>query len=333
MELRDFGRLGQISALTLGGGGIGGVWGRTDRREAIATVHAALDAGITMLDLAPSYGDAFESEVATADALRGHNSDVMITSKVRIPDDVRDLTAHIRGSLYASLTRLGRGHLDLFVLHTPIRRAGTTHPHTVSPGAYREEIVPTFEALRNEGLIRAWGITAVGDTVPLVDAFHPGSPGTAPLPNALHPGSSDDAPRPDAAQVVVNALDQTGDLWSLGDEVRPDNAAVLRAASTAGVPVSAIRVVAAGSLTSSLDRDVPPGHPAAVDFARAEPFRKLAAELGETPASLAHRYALSVPGVSTVILGVKNRTELSECLTAEARGPLSPTELQAIAAL
>ncbi|MEU4215225.1 aldo/keto reductase [Actinoplanes sp. NPDC026623] len=54
MQTRNFGRLGRISALTLGGGGIGGVWGGPDRAEAIATVHAALDAGITMIDAAPS---------------------------------------------------------------------------------------------------------------------------------------------------------------------------------------------------------------------------------------------------------------------------------------
>ena len=97
--------------------------------------------------------------------------------------------------------------------------------------------------------------------------------------------------------------------------------------------VIGIRAVAAGSLTNALDRAVEPGHPAAVDFARAEPFRKLAAVMGETPAALAHRYALSVPGVATVILGVKNRAELAECVEAEARGPLGAEELKAIAEL
>ena len=54
MQTRDFGRLGRISALTLGGGGIGAVWGDTGRAEAIVTVHAVIDAGITMLDVARS---------------------------------------------------------------------------------------------------------------------------------------------------------------------------------------------------------------------------------------------------------------------------------------
>lgn len=55
--MRNIGRLGPISALTLGGGGIGGVWGSTERAEAVATVQAAIDAGITMIDVAPTYGD------------------------------------------------------------------------------------------------------------------------------------------------------------------------------------------------------------------------------------------------------------------------------------
>ena len=48
------------------------------------------------------------------------------------------------------------------------------------------------------------------------------------------------------------------------------------------------------------------------------------ATVGESPASLAHRYALSLAGVATVVLGVKNRTELRECIMAQARGVLAP---------
>ncbi|MEU4622182.1 aldo/keto reductase [Actinoplanes sp. NPDC023801] len=315
METREFGRLGNISSLTLGGGGIGGVWGTTDRAEAVATVHDALDAGITMLDLAPSYGTGFESEHAAADALRGIRTDVMITSKVQLPDDDgRDFAARIRRSLHDSLTRLERDHLDVLLLHTQFRRTGAALPGTVDPAGYRDEIVPTFLELEKEGLIRGWGITAVGDPEPILSAFA-------------------DTPRPDTAQIVVNALDQNGDLWIHGDSVQPDNPGLVRAAASAGVAVTAIRVVAAGSLTGALDRSVPADHPAAVDFARAAPFRALAASLGETPASLAHRYALSVPGVATVVLGVKNRDELAECVAAEARGPLAADEFDAVEGL
>jgi len=51
-------------------------------------------------------------------------------------------------------------------------------------------------------------------------------------------------------------------------------------------------------------------------------FAGLAAELGESPAALAHRYTLSL-GVDTVVLGVKNRAELAECVAAAAAGSLA----------
>ncbi|WIM94909.1 aldo/keto reductase [Actinoplanes oblitus] len=355
MEMRDFGRLGRISALTLGGGGIAGVWGSTDRREAVATIHAALDAGITMLDLAPSYGADFEAERAAGAALRSAGtagSDVMITSKVSLEDDdERDFAARIRRGLAASLDRIGRDHLDLFLLHTQIRVTGP-HPHSIGPDGYREAAAE-FERLREAGRIRAWGITAVGHPDSVLAAFdgslgpdaaHDGSP----RPDAAHDGSPradaalddgtraeaalDGSPRPDAAQIVVNPLDFNGDLWFFPG-ARPRTDDLIRCANENGVRVIGIRAVAAGSLTASLDRTLPADHPAAVDFVRAEPFRELAAELGTTPSALAHRYALTAAGVSTVVLGVKNRAELAECLAAEAAGPLSQAEMDALGAL
>lgn len=97
---------------------------------------------------------------------------------------------------------------------------------------------------------------------------------------------------------------------------------VIDVASAAGVGVMGIRAVQAGALTSAIGRDLPHDHPESEDYRRAAPFRTLAQELGESPASLTHRYALSMPGVPTVVLGVKNRTELMECLDAEAKGQL-----------
>ncbi len=76
-----------------------------------------------------------------------------------------------------------------------------------------------------------------------------------------------------------------------------------------------------------------PNHPESRDYARAEPYRALCRELGEDPAAIAHRYALSMKGVDTVILGVKNRAELDQCLEAEARGPLEPAVMARIDAL
>lgn len=83
-----------------------------------------------------------------------------------------------------------------------------------------------------------------------------------------------------------------------------------------------IRAVQAGALTDAFDRDLPDSHPDMADFHRAAPFRAIASELGVGAAHLAHRYALSIEGVDTLVLGVKNREELRDCLAAEAAGPL-----------
>ena len=77
MEARTLGRLGPVSVLTLGGGGLGRVWGETSREEAVATVRAAVDAGITLLDVAPGYGRG-EAERVVGEAFGG-----------RLPDGVR----------------------------------------------------------------------------------------------------------------------------------------------------------------------------------------------------------------------------------------------------
>ena len=94
-----------------------------------------------------------------------------------------------------------------------------------------------------------------------------------------------------------------------------------------GAGVIGIRAVQAGALTSAVDRSLAPDHPEMRDYARAAGFRRLAEEFGVTPAALAHRYALSLD-IDTLVLGVKNRQELAECVAAVAAGPLPP-ELKA----
>src|SRR4051794_22688347 len=55
MKTATLGSLGEVSRLTLGGGGIGGAWGETTHEESVATLKAAIDGGITVLDAAPMY--------------------------------------------------------------------------------------------------------------------------------------------------------------------------------------------------------------------------------------------------------------------------------------
>ena len=316
MQMRSFGNLGQVSALSLGGGGIGNVWGAVDRAEAVATVRAALDAGITMIDVAPGYGQG-EAELVVGEALDGGVPDgLLITTKVELPDaEPEALERKLAESLRASMQRLRVERIDLLLLHSQLQPdAGPSAPRLLSVRPFREVVRPAFERLRDEGAIGGWGLTGVGNL------------------RALDEVLSDDS-LPDAIQCVANALDLTGDMWVFDSDERPDNAGMRARAVQAGVPVIGIRALAAGALADSLDRPVEADHPAARDHAAAAGFRRLAADRGESPALLAHRYALTMPDLATVVLGVKNRAELEECVAAEAAGPLSDDELRTIASL
>lgn len=319
LNLRQFGPLGSVSALSLGGGGIGSVWGDVAHDEAVATVREAVDAGITLLDLAPTYGrDEREptAELVVGSAFGGRvPGELLVTSKVALddplePDAIRET---IRASVGASVARLGR-HLDVLLLHSPVRPSAMPHVHgTIDLASVRDVVVPEFERLVAEGSIRSWGLTGVA------------------CPDELCELLEGDV-RPAAVQCVVNALDSVGNLWPPGLPFAPDNQRVRAAAAAAGVGVMGIRAVAAGALTEGLNWAAPADDPALRDVRRAEGFRALARERGESAALLAHRYALSVPHVSTVVLGVKNRAELAECLAAEAAGPLTDAELREVQA-
>jgi aryl-alcohol dehydrogenase-like predicted oxidoreductase len=315
MQMRSFGQFGEVSALTLGGGGIGNCFGAVGRAEAVATVRAALDAGITMIDVAPGYGDG-EAETVVGEALGGVLRDeLLITTKVGLPDAERaTIEDTITESLRASMQRLGVEHIDLLLLHSQLEPEGGPYGRReLGVRMFRDAVRPVFERLKTDGVIRGWGLTGVGHPRALIDVLS-------------------EPPKPDAIQCVANALDLTGDIWAFPGD-RPDNAGVRARAVEAGVPVIGIRAVAAGSLTDALDRPMATDDPAARDYAAAAEFRRLAAERGESAALLAHRYALTMPELATVVLGVKNRAELEECLAAEVAGPLSPGEMSAIEAL
>ena len=301
MQTRTFGKLGPVSALTLGGGGTGGVWGATTREEAVETVRAAVDGGITFLDVAPGYGNG-EAERVVGEAFGG-----------RLPEGVRISTKHhlgdvspaavagtLRQALAASLDRLRLTRVDLFFLHgmvVPDGFEGRGTPRSLFVAAVR----PAFEAMVADGTIGAWGVSGVG------------------VPSALLETLAED-PAPTAIQCVANLLDSPGAMRAYDEEPRPRE--LIAAATARGVGVMGIRAVQAGALTDAIDRELPDDHPESVDFQRAAPFRALAREVGESTASLAHRYTLTMEGIATVILGVKNRAELAECLEAEAKGPL-----------
>ena len=303
MNTRQLGNLWPVGALTLGGGGIGQVWGVTDRAESIATLREAIEAGVTLIDLAPGYGNG-EAENVLGEAYAGKlPAGVRVTTKCRLGNPpASEVYRHLRESLQASLGRMRLDHVDLFFLHNLIvdedAEGATTR---TSRSLFREAVIPAFERLKGEGLIGAWGITGIG------------------VPSAII-ATLGETPAPSAVQCVANLLDSPGGMARY-DEA-PRSREIIGAAKVAGAGVMGIRAVQAGALTSNFDRELPGDHPEMRDYLRAAPFRALATEVGKSPAFLAHQYALSMAGVDTLVLGVKNREELRECLAAEEAGPM-----------
>src|SRR5437763_14148326 len=107
MQQQDLGSLAAVSKLTLGGGGLGMVWGATSFDECVATVHAAVAAGINLLDLAPRYGDGKAEEVVGEASGGKLPTGVRVTSKCNLgnppPTEIETI---LRRSIEASLRRL-----------------------------------------------------------------------------------------------------------------------------------------------------------------------------------------------------------------------------------
>jgi aryl-alcohol dehydrogenase-like predicted oxidoreductase len=281
----------------------------------VATVKAAVDAGITLIDLAPRYGDG-KAEQVLGEAFGGRlPAGIRVTSKCNLGNAaVAEIETILRGSIEASLRRLGLAKLDLFFLHSNVvpdaafiaNSPGDAAARMTPYGVFVEHVRPLFERFVSEGLIGAWGLTGIGH------------------PDAIIEVLAED-PKPAAVQCIANLLDSPGGLKFYDGPARPRT--VMAAAHANGVGVMGIRAVQAGALTAAIDRTLPADHPEVRDYALAAGFRALCAEIGEDPAIIAHRYALGLP-IDTLVLGVKNRAELAGCVAAADAGPL-PADLAA----
>ena len=323
MEQREFKPFGTVSALTLGGGGIGNVWGETTREESVLSVNLAIESGINHLDVAPMYGKG-EAERVVGEALKGKDpTAINLTTKCRlgtVPD--AEVYTRLNNSLCRSLETMGVDKVNLFLLHSQLIEDDYQLPvlnehrasNATTLSCYYSSVIPAFEMLKKEGKIDHWGI-GLGQEEALIKAI-----------NHEYP--------PEAMQCAVNILNSIGAIGYISE--KPDPNRVLQECQKRDIPILAIRAVQAGALTSSMDREP---HPSGMDkadfndFDRALPFRELAKDWDESPASLAHRYALSVEKVSTVILGIKNRKELQECIDAEEKGKLSSREMKTLQSL
>ena len=170
MNTRSLGTTGlTVSALGLGCMGMSDFYGPADEAESIATIQAALDAGVTLLDTGDYYA-AGHNELLIRDALKGRNRDQAVISVkfglMRAPDgsivgnDVRPAAA--KNFLAYTLRRLGADYLDVY------------RPGRVFPDVPIEETVGAIGELVEAGYVRHVGLSEVGaETVRRAHAVHP----------------------------------------------------------------------------------------------------------------------------------------------------------------
>jgi aryl-alcohol dehydrogenase-like predicted oxidoreductase len=304
MQTRELGRSGlKVGAIGLGCMGMSEFYGPRDEAESIATIHRALELGVTLLDTADVYGP-FTNEVLLGKALRGRREGAVVATKFGIVrgDDPMKRGAngrpeYVRASCEASLKRLGLDTIDLY------------YQHRVDPKTPIEDTVGAMSELVREGKVRYVGLSEA-------------SPATLRRACAVHP---------------VAALQTEYSLWSREPEVE-----ILATCRELGVGFVAYSPLGRGFLTGQIKRfedlAADDWRRMAPRF-QGENFQKnldlvgrierMAAQKGVTPAQLALAWVF-VQGRDIVpIPGTKRRPYLEENLKA-AEITLTPADLASI---
>jgi len=144
-------------------------YGVADRREAIATIHRAIDLGVTLFDTAEAYGP-WTNEELLAEAIRGRRTGLVIVTKFAYAFDGNGKTsgkadgspANVRRALEGSLRRLGVDTIDLY------------YQHRVDPETPIEETVGAMARFVEEGKVRHLGLSEAGvETIRRAHRTHP----------------------------------------------------------------------------------------------------------------------------------------------------------------
>src|SRR5688572_27350464 len=293
METRRLGTNGpEVSAVGLGCMGMSEFYGPRDEREAIATIHHALDRGCTFLDTADMYGPHTNEELVGR-AIRDRRDRVFLATKfgilreesgIRMIRGVSGKPDYVRASCDASLRRLGVDTIDLY------------YQHRVDPTTPIEETVGAMAGLVREGKVRYLGLSEAGaDTIRRAHRVHP-----------------------------ITALQTEYSLWTRDPEDE-----ILAVTRELGIGFVAYSPLGRGFLTGQIRRfeDL-----AADDYRRMSPrfqgenFQKnldlvgrveaIAREKGCTPAQLALAWVLARGEDIVPIPGTKRRSYLDENLDA-----------------
>lgn len=274
----------EVSALGLGCMGMSAFYGSADPDEAVATIHRAIDLGVTFLDTAEMYGPHTNEELVGR-AIAGRRDEVTIATKFgvrnepsgRVFDGSRE---NVRRSIEGSLQRLGTDHVDLY------------YQHRMDPSTPIEETVGALAELVSEGKVRFIGLSeAAPETIRAAHAVHP-----------------------------IAAVQSEYSLWT--PDVEEDVLPTLRELGIGLVAYSPLgRGFLSGRFTSpdELDADdwrrTQPrfqGEAVQRNAALAAKVREIAAEKGIAPAQLALAWVLAQGEDIVPIPGTKRRTYLEQ---------------------
>ncbi len=297
----------EVSRLGLGCMGMSFAYGPGDDAESVATLHRALELGITFLDTADMYG-AGANEELIGKAIAGRQDEVVLASKFGIVVDPETLAVtgvngspeYVRSALDASLGRLGVDHLDLY------------YQHRADPSVPIEETVGAMASLVEAGKVRYLGLSeASAETIRRAHAVHP-----------------------------ITAVQSEWSLFSrdIEDSVLP----VCRELGIGIVPYSPLgRGMLTGAIARTDDlaandfrRTLPRFDDTnlAANLALVEEIRAVAARVGATPGQVALAWLLAQGNDIAPIPGTKRRTYLEENHGA-LKVELSAEDLTALSAL
>jgi aryl-alcohol dehydrogenase-like predicted oxidoreductase len=281
-----------VSALGLGCMGMSGVYGPSDRTESIATIHAALDAGVTLIDTGDFYGMG-HNEMLIAEALKGVPRENYVLS-VKF-NGLRDPAggwagfdsrpAAVRNFLAYSLERLGVETIDIY------------RPSRLDPQVPIEETMGALKECIDKGWIRHIGLSEVGpETLRRAAAVHPVS--DLQIEYALITRSIEDAILPTCRELGIGVT-AYGVLSRglIGGNWRP------------GATADELGPFRAHSPRFN-------GANAEANFALMERLREVAEGLGLSPAQAAIAWVAAQGSDIVPVVGARTRTRLAEAVTA-----------------
>ena len=298
-QTRTLGSTGPTSfPIALGCMGMSGMYGPSDEAESIATIHAALDAGINLLDTADFYGQG-HNELLIRKALEGRREKALLSVKfgaLRGPDgawlgfDARP--AAVKNFCAYSLSRLGVDHLDIY------------RPARLDPAVPIEDTIGAIAELVKAGYVRHIGLSEVGaDTIRRAAKVHP-----------------------------ICDLQIEYSLIS-----RKPEAKIFPALRELGIGVTAYGVLSRGLLTGSKPsgpgdaRGHLPRFAASENQKLAEALEAIAKEKGVSAATLAIAWALAKGDFILPVIGARKRSQLRDALAA-VQLTLSAADLQRLEA-